>query len=52
MFSTNADDSFSGYYNGGDSVGNSIGLQSAYRTAWPNVLLRLTLALAGRPLFA
>ncbi|MBD9680650.1 fimbrial protein [Pseudomonas sp. PDM18] len=42
MFSSNADDLYSGYYNGGDSVGNSIGLQSAYRTAWPNVLLRLT----------
>lgn len=42
MFSTNADDLYSGYYNGGDTVGNSIGLQAAYRTAWPNVLLRLT----------
>ncbi|WP_315808985.1 MULTISPECIES: fimbrial protein [Pseudomonas] len=42
MFSTNADDLYSGWYQGGDSVGNSIGLQSAYRTAWPNVLLRLT----------
>ncbi|QRY81680.1 fimbrial protein [Pseudomonas sp. PDNC002] len=42
MFSSNADDLYSGWYNGGDSVGNSIGLQSAYRTAWPNVLLRLT----------
>jgi type 1 fimbria pilin len=42
MFSTNADDTYSGWYKGGDSVGNSIGLQAAYRTAWPNVLLRLT----------
>ncbi len=42
MFSSNADDLYSGWYQGGDSVGNSIGLQSAYRTAWPNVLLRLT----------
>ncbi|MFR0693627.1 fimbrial protein [Enterobacterales bacterium AE_CKDN230030158-1A_HGKHYDSX7] len=42
MFSSNADDLYSGWYNGGDSVGNSIGLQAAYRTAWPNVLLRLT----------
>lgn len=42
MFSTNADNLYSGYYNGGDTVGNSIGLQSAYRTAWRNVLLRLT----------
>ncbi|WP_447752607.1 fimbrial protein [Pseudomonas nicosulfuronedens] len=42
MFSTNGDDQFSGWYQGGDSVGNSIGLQAAYRTAWPNVLLRLT----------
>lgn len=42
QFSTNADDLYSGYYNGGNSVGLSIGLQSAYRTAWPNILLRLT----------
>lgn len=42
MFSTNADNFYSGWYQGGDSVGRSIGLQSAYRTAWPNVLLRLT----------
>ncbi|MBB4862535.1 type 1 fimbria pilin [Pseudomonas nitritireducens] len=41
MFSTNADDLYSGWYNGGDTVGNSIGLSAAYRTAWPNVLLRL-----------
>lgn len=42
MFSANADDLYSGWYSGGDTVGNSIGLQAAYRTAWPNVLLRLT----------
>ncbi len=42
MFSTNADNLYSGWYNGGDAVGNSIGLQAAYRTAWRNVLLRLT----------
>lgn len=42
MFSTNGDDLYSGWYQGGDSVGNSIGLPAAYRTAWPNVLLRLT----------
>lgn len=42
MFSTNADDLYSGWYTGGDSLGNSLGLQSAYRTAWRNVLLRLT----------
>lgn len=42
MFSTNGDDLYSGWYTGGDSVGNSIGLPAAYRTAWPNVLLRLT----------
>ncbi|WP_284337682.1 fimbrial protein [Comamonas sp. NoAH] len=42
QFSTNADNLYSGWYNGGDSVGISIGLESAYRTAWPNVLLRLT----------
>ncbi|CAD5109396.1 fimbrial protein [Zestomonas carbonaria] len=42
MFSTNGDNLYSGWYDGGDSVGNSIGLQAAYRTAWPNVLLRLT----------
>ncbi|WP_312254261.1 fimbrial protein [Stutzerimonas nitrititolerans] len=48
MFSTNADDLYSGWYNGGDSVGNSIGLQSAYRTAWPNVLLRLTHVESGQ----
>ncbi|MBG7025786.1 fimbrial protein [Pseudomonas aeruginosa] len=42
MFSTNADNLYSGWYQGGDSVGTSIGLQSAYRTAWRNVLLRLT----------
>jgi len=42
MFSTNGDDLYSGWTNGGDSVGNSIGLTAAYRTAWPNVLLRLT----------
>lgn len=47
MFSTNADDLFSGWYRGGDSVGNSIGLQAAYRTAWPNVLLRLTYVETG-----
>ncbi|WP_207883994.1 fimbrial protein [Pseudomonas sp. 30_B] len=42
MFATNGDNEFSGWYQGGDTVGNSIGLQAAYRTAWPNVLLRLT----------
>lgn len=42
MFSTNGDDLYSGYYTGADTVGNDIGLQDAYRTAWPNVLLRLT----------
>lgn len=42
MFSTNGDDVYSGWYQGGDSVGNSLGIRSAYRTAWPNVLLRLT----------
>lgn len=42
MFSTNGDDLYSGWYQGGDSVGISIGLTAAYRTAWPNVLLRLT----------
>lgn len=42
MFSTNADNLFSGWWSGGDTAGTSIGLQAAYRTAWPNVLLRLT----------
>ncbi|MBJ9977671.1 fimbrial protein [Pseudomonas sp. S75] len=42
MFSLNGDDPYSGWFQGGDSVGNGIGLQAAYRTAWPNVLLRLT----------
>ncbi|PZU29343.1 MAG: fimbrial protein [Stenotrophomonas sp.] len=42
MFSLNGDNLYSGWYNGGDALGNSIGLQSAYRTAWRNVLLRLT----------
>ncbi|MDZ5604555.1 fimbrial protein [Pseudomonas sp. RP23018S] len=42
MFSLNGDDLYSGWFQGGDSVGKSIGLQAAYRTAWPNVLLRLT----------
>lgn len=48
MFSLNGDDLYSGWYQGGDSVGNSIGLQSAYRTAWPNVLLRLTHMATGQ----
>lgn len=48
MFSTNGDNLYSGWYNGGDSVGNSVGLQAAYRTAWPNVLLRLTHVETGR----
>ncbi|MGH8036552.1 MAG: fimbrial protein [Stenotrophomonas sp.] len=48
MYSTNGDNLFSGWYNGGDSVGNSVGLQAAYRTAWPNVLLRLTHVESGR----
>ncbi|MBD9513598.1 MULTISPECIES: fimbrial protein [Pseudomonadaceae] len=48
MFSTNADNLYSGWYQGGDSAGNSIGLQSAYRTAWPNVLLRLTHVESGQ----
>lgn len=48
MFSTNADNVYSGWYQGGDSVGSSIGLQSAYRTAWPNVLLRLTHVATGQ----
>lgn len=42
MYSTNGDNLYSGWYPDGDSNGNSLGLQSAYRTAWPNVLLRLT----------
>ncbi|WP_049870588.1 fimbrial protein [Pseudomonas cremoricolorata] len=42
MFSTNGNNLYSGWYRGGDSVGNAIGLQHAYSTAWPNVLLRLT----------
>ncbi|EST16864.1 fimbrial family protein [Pseudomonas putida S610] len=42
MFSTNGDDVYSGWFQGGDSVGNTLGLRSAYRTAWTNVLLRLT----------
>lgn len=42
MYSTNADNQYSGWYPDGDSLGNTLGLQSAYRTAWPNVLLRLT----------
>ncbi|MGC3575686.1 fimbrial protein, partial [Pseudomonas aeruginosa] len=42
MFSTNGVDLYSGYYTGADSVGYVIGLQDAYRTAWPNVLMRLT----------
>ncbi len=41
MYSTNADNIYSGWA-GTDSTGKSIGLQAAYRTAWPNVLLRLT----------
>lgn len=48
VFSTNGDNLYSGWYNGGDSVGNSVGLQAAYRTAWPNVLLRLTHVETGR----
>ncbi|WP_296269258.1 fimbrial protein [Pseudomonas sp. UBA6562] len=42
MYSLNGDDLYSGWFQGGDSVGTSVGLQAAYRTAWPNVLLRLT----------
>ncbi|WP_028631744.1 fimbrial protein [Pseudomonas parafulva] len=42
MFSTNGNNLYSGWYRGGDSVGNTIGLQHAYSTAWANVLLRLT----------
>ncbi|WP_211233735.1 fimbrial protein [Comamonas composti] len=42
MFSTNGDDLYSGYYNGGDAMGTALGLPAAYRTAWANVLLRLT----------
>ncbi|WP_243434562.1 fimbrial protein [Pseudomonas sp. 30_B] len=42
MYSTNGDNLYSGWYPDGDSNGNTLGLQSAYRTAWPNVLLRLT----------
>lgn len=42
MFSTNGDSLYSGWHIGGDSTGNSIGLQAAYRTPWPNVLLRVT----------
>lgn len=49
MFSTNGDDLYSGYYTGADTVGNDIGLQDAYRTAWPNVLLRLTNVETGKP---
>ncbi|MBA6061149.1 fimbrial protein [Pseudomonas juntendi] len=49
MFSTNADDVYSGWFQGGDSVGNSLGLRNAYRTAWPNVLLRLTHLETGQP---
>ena len=30
-------------------MGNDIGLQDAYRTAWPNVLLRLTNVETGKP---
>ncbi len=48
MYSTNADNLYSGWYNGGDTVGNSIGLQAAYRTAWRNVLLRLTNVSTGQ----
>lgn len=47
MFSTNGDDQFSGYYSGGDRMGMEIGLTAAYRTAWPNVLLRLTHMASG-----
>lgn len=49
MWSTNGDDVYSGWFQGGDSVGLSLGLQDAYRTAWPNVLLRLTHLASGEP---
>ncbi|MCE4072673.1 MULTISPECIES: fimbrial protein [Pseudomonas] len=42
MYSTNADDRYSGWYPDGDALGVALGLPSAFRTAWPNVLLRLT----------
>ncbi|MBF8692971.1 fimbrial protein [Pseudomonas fulva] len=48
MFSTNGDDVYSGWFQGGDSVGNTLGLRSAYRTAWTNVLLRLTHLATGQ----
>lgn len=47
MYSTNADDYWGGWHQTGDDAGNSVGLESAYQTVWPNVLLRLTNVTTG-----